>query len=307
MTRSIGTSARPCSGGSSPTCTCRPRGRRLRTEFVQVTGAPRASSETCAPPPVSSAHRRRHVVAAVAPRARRRAPAPGRARRARRRPRRPGRRRPTAIWTADSPTPPQPCTATHSPGRTRPTCTTARNAVAYRQPSAAAVARSSSSGTATRFTSAASRATNSASEPQWVNPGWVWRAHTWCSPAAHCAHRPQALTNGTVTRSPTRQRRTPAPTAATVPASSCPGTCGRTTSGSCPCQACQSLRQIPLAPTRTTTPSGAGSGDGTSRTDSGPAKDSKSSARTTVSLPCLESIIACGSAARRVRTRTWRR
>ncbi len=36
----------------------------------------------------------------------------------------------TAIWTADRPTPPQPCTATHSPARTRPTWTTARNAVA---------------------------------------------------------------------------------------------------------------------------------------------------------------------------------
>ncbi len=31
-----------------------------------------------------------------------------------------------AIITADSPTPPHPCTATHSPGCRRPTCTTAR-------------------------------------------------------------------------------------------------------------------------------------------------------------------------------------
>ena len=45
----------------------------------------------------------------------------------------------TATITADSPTPPQPCTATQSPGRTRPCWTTARYAVANRQPSAAAV------------------------------------------------------------------------------------------------------------------------------------------------------------------------
>ena len=32
----------------------------------------------------------------------------------------------TAIITAESPTPPQPWTATHSPGRTRPCDTTAR-------------------------------------------------------------------------------------------------------------------------------------------------------------------------------------
>ena len=35
----------------------------------------------------------------------------------------------TATWIADRPTPPQPCTATHSPGRTLPWCTTARKAV----------------------------------------------------------------------------------------------------------------------------------------------------------------------------------
>jgi hypothetical protein len=46
----------------------------------------------------------------------------------------------TAIITADSPTPPHPYTATHSPGRTRPWVTTARKAVAKRQPSVAAAA-----------------------------------------------------------------------------------------------------------------------------------------------------------------------
>ncbi len=83
-----------------------------------------------------------------------------------------------AIITADRPTPPQPCTATHSPGATRPCCTTARKAVANRQPSEAAVAYDMPSGTATRLTSAWSSATYSAKEPQWVKPGWVWRSHT---------------------------------------------------------------------------------------------------------------------------------
>ncbi len=43
-----------------------------------------------------------------------------------------------ATITADRPTPPQPWTATHSPGVTRPWTVTARNDVAKRQPSAAA-------------------------------------------------------------------------------------------------------------------------------------------------------------------------
>ena len=32
-----------------------------------------------------------------------------------------------------------------------------------------------------------------------MNPGWVCRSHTCCSPAVHAAHAPHALTNGTVT------------------------------------------------------------------------------------------------------------
>jgi len=44
-----------------------------------------------------------------------------------------------AIMMADSPTPPQPCTATHSPARTLPWSTTARNEVTNRQPREAAV------------------------------------------------------------------------------------------------------------------------------------------------------------------------
>jgi hypothetical protein len=70
------------------------------------------------------------------------------------------------------------------------------------------------------LTSAACSTTNSAIDPQWVKPGWVWWGQTCCSPAAHTGQAPHALTNGAVTRSPTAQRRTPGPTAATVPASS---------------------------------------------------------------------------------------
>jgi hypothetical protein len=52
-----------------------------------------------------------------------------------------------------------------------------------------------------------------------------------------------------------RQRLTSRPVASTTPASSCPGTWGRWISESWPIQPCQSLRQMPVASTRTTTPS----------------------------------------------------
>ncbi len=111
------------------------------------------------------------------------------------------------------------------------------------------------------MTSAWPIAVSSANEPQCVNPGWVWRSQTWWSPARHCSQLPHAHTNGTVTRSPGRHRATSAPTASTTPASSCPGTCGNARmSGSWPIHPCQSLRQSPLASTRTTAPCGAGSG-----------------------------------------------
>ncbi len=184
-----------------------------------------------------------------------------------------------AIITADRPTPPQPCTATHSPAATRPCAITARNAVANRQPSAAAAASSSSSGSRTRFTSACRTATSSANEPQPVKPGWVCRSQTCWSPARHDGHRPHAQTNGAVTRSPGRQPRTSAPAATTTPANSCPGTCGRRMSGSWPCQPCQSLRHNPVAPTRTTTPSAAGTGSSTRQTSGRTPNRSNTTAR----------------------------
>ena len=127
-----------------------------------------------------------------------------------------------------------------------------------------------SSGSPTRLTAAFSTATYWAKEPQWVKPGWVWASQTCWSPAAHAAQRPQAHTNGTVTRSPGRAPATPAPTSSTVPASSWPGTCGKTRmSGSLPCQPCQSLRHTPVASTRITAPPADGRGSGTSRTSGG--------------------------------------
>ena len=106
-------------------------------------------------------------------------------------------------------------------------------------------------------------ATYSANEPQWVKPGWVWWRQTCCCPAWHSGQAPQPQTKGTVTRSPTCQRVTSLPTAATKPASSWPGTCGSTISGSWPIQPCQSLRQMPVASTLMTAPWGAGAGSAT--------------------------------------------
>src|SRR5450756_257205 len=97
-------------------------------------------------------------------------------------------------------------------------------------------------------------ATNSANDPQWVNPGWNCLSHTWCSPRRQVSHWPHAQTNGTVTRSPGFHLWTRDPTSAITPANSWPGTCGRRISGSCPIHPCQSLRHRPLAATSMTTP-----------------------------------------------------
>jgi len=247
---------------SRPTWTCLPRRRRQRTEQEAVCGDPSASTETCAPPPVISAiaaagspapactvneapsSRARSSAGAATSTATTRAP------------------RAAPIITADSPTPPQPCTASQSPARTRPCAVTARKAVANRQPRLAAATKSTSSGTATRFASAAWIATSSANEPGPVKPGWVWCGHTWASPARQYEHLPQPHAKGTVTRSPARHRVTSGPVCAITPASSWPPMCGSAT-GSCPFQACQSDRHTPLAPTAMTTPSGGQAGSAT--------------------------------------------
>ena len=118
-TRSIGTAGAP--PGSRPTCTCRPRRRRLSHRGHTGQRAPRASSERCAPPPVSSltcggdvARRGVHESVGAQP------PRPAAARRRRRRRPRPVPRTPRRSSPRTGPLPPQPCTATHSPGATRP-------------------------------------------------------------------------------------------------------------------------------------------------------------------------------------------
>src|SRR5690606_1071879 len=96
-----------------------------------------------------------------------------------------------------------PCTATHSPAATRPCVATARNAVAKRQPRAAAPTKPSPDGSPTRFVSASSTTTYSANEPGSVKPGCSWLTHTCPLPPTHSGQRPHAYTNGAVTRSPT--------------------------------------------------------------------------------------------------------
>ena len=101
-----------------------------------------------------------------------------------------------------------------------------------RHPSEAASTSLNPSGTATRFRSARGSATNSANEPHAVKPGWKSWSQIWVSPSRHGSHTPQPQQNGTVTRSPTDHPRTDAPTSATTPHSSWPGTCGSTIDGS---------------------------------------------------------------------------
>ena len=64
-TRSIGTSGRPCAAGSSPTCTCRPRGRRLQHRVDAGRRRSRARRATGARRRRSARAPRRHVATAA--------------------------------------------------------------------------------------------------------------------------------------------------------------------------------------------------------------------------------------------------
>ena len=177
-----------------------------------VAALPRASMDRCAPPPVAS--RTTAATSAAGP-----IHGQPRAELARRRQRggdtstattrAPGD---AAIITAESPTPPQPNTATHS--RRDPPLVDDRP-VGSGEP--AAEARGGREVELVRepdeVESRGGVATSSANEPQWVKPGWTWLSQTCWSPARHGAQTPQAHTNGTVTRSPTcHPGRPPAPT-----------------------------------------------------------------------------------------------
>ena len=193
----------------------------------QVIAAPSASSETCAPPPVSSStaagtsRRRPRACSAPSARARSRArrrdvdgdhPGAGRRRDLDR-----GEPHAAAPVHRDPFAGPHPARPARRPGRRSRTGSPAR------RPWPGPARR----GRRTRLTSAASRATNSASDPQCVKPGWVWRAHTCCSPAAHWAQVPAGVDERhghPVTRPTVRVvPRRPRPPS---PASSWPGTCG---------------------------------------------------------------------------------
>ena len=78
------------------------------------------------------------------------------------------------IITADRPTPPQPCTASHSPGCSFARSTKARNDVVTRQPMPAASTKSIASGSGTRLKSARGTAMRSAKAPQPENPTTNW-------------------------------------------------------------------------------------------------------------------------------------
>ena len=184
--------------------------------------------------------------------------------------------------TADRPTPPQPNTASHSPGRSCARPVSADQAVVIRHPMAAATAGSSPSGKGERLVSANGTATNSAYAPGALNPGSTCASQMVCAPDWHVEQVPQARMNGAITLSPTCQRVTPAPTDTTSPQNSCPKTSGRG-AGSAPLQTCQSDRHTPQAMTRRTTAPSVATGSGTCATSRGLRTAVISAAR--ISLP----------------------
>ena len=153
--RSIGTAISPFSAALvRPICRWRPRLRSDMIELRHVAATPSASTDTCAPPlvmlaiaPAGSSFDAFTVATApssfanasfssVTSTAMTFAPMA------------------VAICTAESPTPPQPCTATHSPGITFAWSTIAWNEVMKRQPMLAASTKPIDSGSSTRLTSA---------------------------------------------------------------------------------------------------------------------------------------------------------
>ena len=113
-------------------------------------------------------------------------------------------------------------------------------------------------------------ATNCAKPPQVVKPTVIGSSQRWARPDLHQGQDPSPLLNGTMTRMPGLTTRTSGPTSSITPHISWPNTWGRSKNlGQSPAQPCQSLRQMPLAATRTTAPWRPGSGSGTSRTTRG--------------------------------------
>ena len=208
ITRAIGTRGWPSTGGSSPTWTWRPRRRRLEDRVgAGLLAADGVDGDVAAA--VGEVGDRGRDVGAVGQQRRARRPsavadgeglglrstATTRAPRAR------------AIITALSPTPPAPTTR-HPLARPHPGPADQR-AVRRGEPAAQARPRwrSRRLGHGDQVGVGGVQGDHSANDPQWVKPGCCWSGQTWASPARHHSHRPQPQTNGTVTRSPTRQPR----------------------------------------------------------------------------------------------------
>ena len=94
----------------------------------------------------------------------------------------------------------------------------------------------------------------------------------------HGGQRPQPRQNGTVTRSPSHVAADLRARGHDRAGQLVAGDVRRRDVGVVPHPACQSERQIPVAPTSTTTPSAGGSGSGTCSTASGPPNSRKTAA-----------------------------
>jgi hypothetical protein len=148
-----------------------------------------------------------------------------------------------AAFTAARPTPPQPITATLSPGVTLQALNTAPAPVVTAQPSSAARSSGMSGLIATQAFSCTSIISASAERLSiWCTGVPSARArrggvpfarrvplpmHSAMRPVRQNSQVPQNTERQVTTASPRFTRRTSLPTASTMPAASCPGTAGR--------------------------------------------------------------------------------
>ena len=160
--------------------------------------------------------------------------------------------------SAESPMPPVPCTASHSPACSAARSVSACQTVVTRHPSPAATTGVRLSGRRARLWAKGTEI-SSAKAPGSVNPGRRWRAQVLPWPDWQSGQTPQARMKGATTRSPTFHVDC-GPVSTTSPQYSCPGIWPGFTRGCSPVQPCQSDRQMPQASTRSTTPSASHAG-----------------------------------------------
>src|ERR1017187_7394614 len=174
-----------------------------------------------------------------------------------------------ANWTPRWPSPPKPSTATTSPGRA-PQFRRQLNVVMPAHISGAASTADNSSGT--RASASARAMVESAWPPSLVMPVMyvaVWQAKK--CPRRQLSQSPQYPPfQPRPARWPGVHPATPAPTASTIPTTSCPGTRGYDTPGKCPSFVNESLWQIPQACTLIRTDPAPGSGISRSTISKGP-------------------------------------